>query len=197
MTEKYITKNISVFVESHAWVFGISFYDNPSVFNIQILCFGICFWRKSILKETKEKGERINMVTQIKMFETDEPKMTREEAIEQLEFAIELIKKNGKDYLDERDIPILEIAISALSAIEDIKVEIGAKVFDIKPKEDGSYFDGVDDVMDIVDEVFHSRIKEKGTDGTLVYNANGHFYGVMGGDAIMERIRGKDNERIL
>ena len=32
------------------------------------------------------------------------------------------------------------------------------------------------------------------TDGTLVYNADGHFYGVMGGDAIMERIRGKDNE---
>lgn len=36
--------------------------------------------------------------------------------------------------------------------------------------------------------------REKGTDGTLVYNADGHFYGVMGGDAIMERIRGKANE---
>ena len=45
MTEKYLTKNISVFVESHAWVFGISFYDHPAVFNIQILCFGICFWK--------------------------------------------------------------------------------------------------------------------------------------------------------
>lgn len=33
--------------------------------------------------------------------------------------------------------------------------------------------------------------REKGTDGTLVYNADGHFYGVMGGDAIMERMRGK------
>ena len=36
--------------------------------------------------------------------------------------------------------------------------------------------------------------REKGTDGTLVYNADGHFYGVMGGDAIMERIRGKADE---
>ena len=36
--------------------------------------------------------------------------------------------------------------------------------------------------------------REKGTYETLVYNANGHFYGVMGGDAIMDRMRGKDNE---
>lgn len=36
--------------------------------------------------------------------------------------------------------------------------------------------------------------REKGTDETLVYNADGHFYGVMGGDAIMERIRGKADE---
>lgn len=40
--------------------------------------------------------------------------MTREEAIEQLEYCIELIKCNGKDWLDERDIPMLNIAIKAL-----------------------------------------------------------------------------------
>lgn len=40
--------------------------------------------------------------------------MDTENAIEQLEFAIDLIKQNGKDWLDERDIPMLEKAIEAL-----------------------------------------------------------------------------------
>lgn len=41
-------------------------------------------------------------------------KMTREEAIEQLENAILLILQDGKDYMDERDIPVLKMAIQAL-----------------------------------------------------------------------------------
>jgi len=40
--------------------------------------------------------------------------MTREEIIEQLKNAIEIIKQNGKDWLDDRDIPILEACIESL-----------------------------------------------------------------------------------
>ena len=42
--------------------------------------------------------------------------MTREEAIEQLQNCKELILQDGKDWLDERDIPLIDMAISALSA---------------------------------------------------------------------------------
>lgn len=42
--------------------------------------------------------------------------MTNQEAADELQYAIDLIKQNGKDWLDERDIPILEAAISALQA---------------------------------------------------------------------------------
>lgn len=40
--------------------------------------------------------------------------MTNQEAINELQLAIDLIKQDGKDWLDERDIPILDMAISAL-----------------------------------------------------------------------------------
>ena len=40
--------------------------------------------------------------------------MTKEKAIEQFKYAIDLIKQDGKDYLDERDIPMLEMGIQAL-----------------------------------------------------------------------------------
>lgn len=40
--------------------------------------------------------------------------MTKEEMIEQLENTIMLIKQNGKDWLDERDIPILEACIQRM-----------------------------------------------------------------------------------
>ncbi len=40
----------------------------------------------------------------------------REQAIEQLEYAKALIEQDGKDYLDERDIPMLNMAIEALKA---------------------------------------------------------------------------------
>ena len=43
------------------------------------------------------------------------------------------------------------------SVIEDIKAEIGARVFDIQATSD-RYFDGVDDVMDIVDEIIDKHI---------------------------------------
>ena len=40
--------------------------------------------------------------------------MTAQEAIDELQYAINLIKQDGKDWIDERDIPILETAIHAL-----------------------------------------------------------------------------------
>lgn len=45
--------------------------------------------------------------------------MTREGAISELHKAIDLIKQNGKDWLDERDIPILQMAITALNEQSD------------------------------------------------------------------------------
>ena len=45
--------------------------------------------------------------------------MTREEAIEQFQNCIELIKQDGKDWLDERDIPMLNMAIEALVLVSD------------------------------------------------------------------------------
>lgn len=48
--------------------------------------------------------------------------MTKEEMIEQLENMILLIRQNGKDWLDERDIPILEevIKIMKMKPCEDV-----------------------------------------------------------------------------
>lgn len=40
--------------------------------------------------------------------------MTKQEAIEQFEYAKALIEELGTDYLDERDIPLIDMAISAL-----------------------------------------------------------------------------------
>ena len=48
--------------------------------------------------------------------------MDIESVIEQLELAISLINQNGKDWLDERDIPVLE------KAIEVCKKEVPEKV---------------------------------------------------------------------
>jgi len=66
--------------------------------------------------------------------------MTREEIIEQLENSIKLIKQDGKDYMDDRDIPILETCIEALKkqSIESAKIE--------KAK---SILKGVDDAKEI------------------------------------------------
>ena len=42
--------------------------------------------------------------------------MTKAEAAEELQRCIDLIKQDGRDWLDERDIPVLEMAIDALKA---------------------------------------------------------------------------------
>lgn len=53
--------------------------------------------------------------------------MTREEMIEQLENTILLIKQNGKDWWDERDIPILEEAIKVMQKENTICEEVKQK----------------------------------------------------------------------
>ena len=52
--------------------------------------------------------------------------MTNSEAIDELQYAIDLIKQDGKDWIDERDIPILEMAIHALEKqIPKKPIELG------------------------------------------------------------------------
>ena len=55
--------------------------------------------------------------------------MNREEAISELQKAIDLIKQNGKDWLDERDIPILQMAITALELSDSIMLQLDCKMF--------------------------------------------------------------------
>lgn len=57
-------------------------------------------------------------------------RMTREEIIEQIENAIELIKQDGKDWLDDRDIPILEECIKSLTALDKIKAKIAKRTIE-------------------------------------------------------------------
>lgn len=52
--------------------------------------------------------------------------MSNVEIIEQLENTIGLIKQDGKDWLDDRDIPILEVCIKALIALDKIRAEVTA-----------------------------------------------------------------------
>lgn len=66
--------------------------------------------------------------------------MTNEEAINELEMAISIIKQDGKDWLDERDIPWVDMAIEALKQTQWIPCserlpEVGKEVlvcFDFK-----------------------------------------------------------------
>lgn len=57
--------------------------------------------------------------------------MTNGEIIEQLENTIGLIKQDGKDWLDDRDIPILEACIKALTALDEIRAEIEQNAYPI------------------------------------------------------------------
>lgn len=54
----------------------------------------------------------------------EEVTMTREEIIEQLENTIGLIKQDGKDWLDDRDIPMLEECVKALLQVSEIEENI-------------------------------------------------------------------------
>ena len=84
--------------------------------------------------------------------------MTNGEIIEQLENTIGLIKQDGKDWLDDRDIPILEACIKSLTALDKIRAEIEKAVWeDVIVSLDGT--DEVriqrlepDDVFEIIDK---------------------------------------------
>lgn len=68
--------------------------------------------------------------------------MTNEEAIEQFQNAIDLINQNGKDWLDARDIPMLEMAIKALEFQQKVykrKDEIYFKE-GVTPEENAEYY---------------------------------------------------------
>ena len=56
----------------------------------------------------------------MRSIDADHQRMTAKEAINELQLAIDLIRQDGKDWLDERDIPILMMAISALKKNNDI-----------------------------------------------------------------------------
>lgn len=51
--------------------------------------------------------------------------MTREEAIQELQNCIELIRQDGQDYLDERDFSLLDMAIEALHQTKWIPISEG------------------------------------------------------------------------
>ena len=81
--------------------------------------------------------------------------MTREEIIEQLENTIGLIKQEGKDWFDDRDIPILEACIESLTALDKIRAEIESQRKEASKQNSDYYFglnDGLKDARDIIDK---------------------------------------------
>lgn len=73
--------------------------------------------------------------------------MTREEAISELQKAIDLIKQNGKDWLDERDIPILQMAITALELSDSIMLQLDCKMFHSGVNVDNTVSDETTDII--------------------------------------------------
>lgn len=59
--------------------------------------------------------------------------MTRDEAINELKCAIDLIKQDGKDWLDERDIPLLQMAIEALERKKGKWIEYKCSICGFEP----------------------------------------------------------------
>ena len=81
--------------------------------------------------------------------------MTNEEAIEQLNFAISIINRDGIDWLDERDIPVLQVAIDALKKqiagkqiLEDEQSKYSS-IFDNRPEYSHGRISGLYDVLGI------------------------------------------------
>ena len=67
--------------------------------------------------------------------------MTNEEAINELEICRDIIKKNGMDWLDERDLPVLDMAIETLEQTRWIPVS------EMLPEEKGMYLVTVQDYV--------------------------------------------------
>ena len=62
--------------------------------------------------------------------------MTKEETKQQLELCKSIIIHSGKDWLDERDIPVIDAAIEALKALESTR---WIPVSERPPEKDGDY----------------------------------------------------------
>ena len=77
--------------------------------------------------------------------------MTKEEIMEQIENAIELIKQDGKDWLDDRDIPILEACIKSLTALDKIKAKIAKRTIEQGFDAD-EWSISYDELMKIIDK---------------------------------------------
>ena len=78
-----------------------------------------------------------------------------QEAIEQLNFAISIINRDGIDWLDERDIPVLQVAIDALKKqitgkqiLEDEQSKYSS-IFDNRPEYSHGRISGLYDVLGI------------------------------------------------
>ena len=85
--------------------------------------------------------------------------MTREEAIEQLQNCKGLIKQDGKDWLDERDIPLIDMAIEALKENKSADSLLNAEAEADKEsecklsREDARYFlQGISDMFSLSPE---------------------------------------------
>lgn len=79
--------------------------------------------------------------------------MTNEEIIEQLENAIGLIKQDGKDWLDYKDIPILETCIKSLAALDKIIADImdtGAYEQEVNGKTE--FLKGINYCLSVIDK---------------------------------------------
>jgi hypothetical protein len=77
--------------------------------------------------------------------------MTNGEIIEQLENTIGLIKQDGKDWLDDRDIPILEACIKALTALDKIRAMI-EQIADVEQKHDEKWAMGLRYAVKVIDK---------------------------------------------
>ena len=78
------------------------------------------------------------------------------------------IPDNEYKYTCERtlsDRTFWDDAIRKGTPLDDVKAEIRARVFDIQATSD-KYFDGVDDVMDIVDEIIDKHIGKAESEDT-------------------------------
>ena len=89
--------------------------------------------------------------------------MTNQEAADELQYAINLIKQDGKDWLDERDIPILETAISALQEKDSLIARLKAEAIkrNVQYMKSGDrYLIGFVDGMRLARSIFDGSIDE-------------------------------------
>ena len=81
------------------------------------------------------------------------PLTENKEVIEQLENTILLIKQDGKDYFDERDIPVLQTAIKGVKSLEawnELKKEVLEQIEVLKELHEWGKAIGMERALEIV-----------------------------------------------